>query len=296
MYNHAPSSRRRTALCGVALSVLCLVASAGCERPTTPALPAKSPKVASLVPAATDLLVGIGAAGHLVAVSNFDTQPATAQLPRVGDYQTTDWEKLAELKPDVMIVFMADNRMPAGLQQRADQLKIRLVNVETERLDDIFATIRSLGELTEQTSGAAEFEKSLRQRLDAVKQRVAGKPAVPTLVVCSDDTFGLIASNTFVDDLLTIAGGTNVAADIKTRYPSVDRERVIAMAPQAVIQLLPGASANELDRAKRLWASVPELPAVKNGRVYTITEWYVLQPGSHVVDLAEAIADRLHPR
>ena len=100
----------------------------------------KSPRIASLVPAATDLVVGMGAIDHLVAVSNQDSvnRPEIRQFPRVGDYQTIDWEKLAELRPDVMIIFMSGSRMPTGVEQRAGDLHIKLVNVKTERLDDIF--------------------------------------------------------------------------------------------------------------------------------------------------------------
>src|ERR1700733_12229278 len=80
--------------------LLVLLLIVGCSRSSPPPSSAKSPKIASLVPAATDLIVGMNAADHLVAVSNWDTnRPEIAGLPRVGDYQTTDWEKLAQLQP-----------------------------------------------------------------------------------------------------------------------------------------------------------------------------------------------------
>src|SRR5512133_3272282 len=57
-------------------------------------------RVASLVPAATEMLVGMGAGDRLVAVSNYESSPVVKDLPRVGDYQSTDWETLARLRPD----------------------------------------------------------------------------------------------------------------------------------------------------------------------------------------------------
>jgi iron complex transport system substrate-binding protein len=270
--------------------------SASCDRAPPQSQNAKSPKIASLVPAATDLLVAMGAGDHLVAVSNWDTgRPQIAHLPRVGDYQSTDWEQLARLRPDVMIVFMSGERMPAGLRSRADELGIRLVNVKTERLDDIFRTIELLGELSDGRAEAAELSRRLRGQLDAVAARVAGKEKVPTVVVRDDEGFALIAGDTFVDDLVTIAGARNVAADLDTRYPSVDRERLVALSPQAVVLLLPDAPAQVVERARRTWEKMPELPAVSGGRVHILTDWYVLQPGSHVGDLAEKLAEVLHP-
>jgi iron complex transport system substrate-binding protein len=271
-----------------------------CDRrpaqPTT--IPAtKSPRVASLVPAATDLLVAMGAGDHLVAVSNWDIDRSEIQhLPRVGDYQSTDWEKLAELRPDVMIVFMAGQRMPAGLRQRAEEMNIRLVNVTTERLADVFANIDSLGDLTNERDKAASLSRRIRSQLDAVSQQVEGKEKIPTLVARDDDGFALIAGDTFVDDLLDLAGGVNVAKDSNTRYPTIDRERVIELAPRAIVQLVPQASPQIVDRARKMWSDLATVPAVRDGRIFILTEWYVLQPGSHVGDLAQSLALKLHPQ
>ncbi len=254
-------------------------------------------KVASLVPAATDLLIGMGATDHLVAVSNWDTdRPEIKQLPRVGDYQTTDWERLAELRPDVMLVFMSIDRMPPGMKQRADELGIRLVNVQTEKLADIFSAIDRLGGIVNEQDKAAELSNKIHAQLDAVAKRVAGQEAVPTMLARDEQGYALIAGDTFADELLTIAGGKNVAEDFKTRYPNVDRERVIELAPKAIIQLMPGASPQVIEQANANWASLPDLPAVKDKRVYILSDWYALQPGSHVGDVAEQMAKVLHPQ
>jgi iron complex transport system substrate-binding protein len=277
--------------------LLALMAGAGCGDAAAPAPTAKSPRVASLVPAATDLIVGMGAGDHLVAVSNWDTaRPETRGLPRVGDYQTIDWEKLTELRPAIMIVFMSGERMPAGIQQHADELGIRLVNVKTERLADIFSTIDALGEMLQEPQKAASLRQSIRQKLDAVAARVKDLPKVRTLVARDEESFALIAGDTFVNDLLEIAGGQNVAADFPIRYPTIDRERVIELSPQAVIQLMPDAPPQVVQRARQVWQATPQIPAVRDKRIYILTDWYVIQPGSHVAELAEKLAESLHPR
>jgi ABC-type Fe3+-hydroxamate transport system substrate-binding protein len=61
------------------------------------------------------MLLGMGAGEHLVAVSNYEAAPEVKDLPRVGDYQTTDWETLARVRPDVMIIQIAPDRLPPGL-------------------------------------------------------------------------------------------------------------------------------------------------------------------------------------
>src|SRR4051812_22873297 len=82
---------------------------------TPAARPIERPTVASLSPAATDLLIGMGAADHLIAVSNWDAEnPQTKDLPRVGDYRTIDRERLSELKPDVVVVQWRPDKLPPG--------------------------------------------------------------------------------------------------------------------------------------------------------------------------------------
>jgi iron complex transport system substrate-binding protein len=270
--------------------------SLGCESKPA-AAPAKVPKIASLVPGATDLLVAMHAADHLVAVSNWDpARPELAHLPRVGDYQSTDWEILTEVRPQVMIVFMSGDRMPKGIQQRADELKIQLINVKTERVSDIFATIDHLGELSQEPEKAKSLKISLQSQLDAVAARVAGRPKVKTLVARDDSGMALIAGDTFVDDLLTVAGGENVAGGFDTRYPSIDREKLIELAPDAIIQLMPNAPKHVIEQARQMWAQSPTVPAMKNGRVYILTDWYVLQPGAQIGQVAEKLAEVLHPK
>jgi iron complex transport system substrate-binding protein len=256
---------------------------------------AKSPRVASLVPGATDLILSMGAADHLVAVSNWDTdRPEIAQLPRVGDYQTTDWEKLTALKPEVMIFFGAPDRLPAGFRERTDALGIRLVNVSMDRLEEIFTTIDRLGDVLNEPDKSSQLKQRMRTQLDAVAQRVAGKKPVPTLLARDEEGYALIGGDTFIDDLLTLAGGRNVAADIGSRYPSVDRERVQELSPQVIIQLMPDATPQVIERARQTWAKL-DVPAVKTGRVHILTDWYVLQPGSHLGELAMKLSECLHP-
>src|SRR5579862_2476565 len=130
-------------------AIFLAVAAAGCGRapaPTTAPANIDSPRVASLVPAATDLLLGMGAGEHLVAVSSYDADPRAASLPRVGDYLSTDWEQISQLRPEIVITQYGDGKTPQGFRDRAAALGIRQVNLRIERLDDVFAALDTLGD------------------------------------------------------------------------------------------------------------------------------------------------------
>jgi iron complex transport system substrate-binding protein len=285
-----------------------LLAGAGCDRQTDPLTPAAGAatapttqpnaktSVASLVPAATDMIIAMGARERLTAVSNWDAdRPEIAGLPRVGDYRTVDWEKLAALRPGVMIVQYRADKMPPGLSERATELGIRLVNLRMVYLDDVFTAQKQLGEAIGESEKADAASKKLRQQLDAVRAAVAGKPPVRTLVSQTESPLSTVGGGNFMNDLLTIAGGRNVIEGGDNSYPNIDVERLVALNPDVVIHLLPGESPQVIERAKAFWSSHSELTAVKNGRVYYETESHMLLPGPLVGKIAERFATLLHP-
>ncbi len=252
--------------------------------------------VASLVPAATDLIVGMGERERLVAVSTFDRQrPDVGGLPMVGDYETIDWEKLGEVRPSVIIIQIRPDRLPAGFAERAAGMGARPMNVAINRLDDVMGAFDTLGEAMGTVPQAAAAKRELAGRLDAVRRRVAGEKPVSTLLVLEENAGGVAGPGTYLDDLLTLAGGVNAAAGLKNPWPVVDREMLLSLKPDVVIELLPGASEQVKLRATETWKNLPEVPAVASGRVYMVDAWYALLPGWHVGDLAEQFSTWLHP-
>jgi ABC-type Fe3+-hydroxamate transport system substrate-binding protein len=256
---------------------------------------ARHPTVASLTPAAEDLICGIGASAHLVGVSNYDATPVAAGLPRVGDYQTVDWEKLSALHPDLLVVQIAPDRMPAGLQQRAAAMGARLINIQIETLADIRREMLDLGKELGETAGAEAAVQVMQRRLDQTRQACAALPKVRTLLVCDASSLAVIGPGTFLDELLTIAGGTNVLPPGTSRYPTIDRETLAGLAPDAVALVLPGASAQVIQSARQFWAAMPEVPAVRQGRIILIDDRRAQIPGAAVADIAQQLAEELHP-
>jgi ABC-type Fe3+-hydroxamate transport system substrate-binding protein len=260
--------------------------------PTTTASVAKA-TVASLSPAATEILIGLGAGDRLVAVSNYDPKRAeTKHLPRVGDYQTTDWEQLAALRPRVMVTQFARDRLPQGLVEKADGLGIQLLNVPITRLDDIYAAMRTLARSIEQPELGASAADELKQRIALLRKQSEGRRPVRALIVIDDSGRGVAGRENYLNDALEAAGGVNVVE--AAPYPSIDRERLLGHDPEVIFQLLPDASPQVQAAAQQLWKSMPNLQAVRSGRVHVFTDTWVLRPSQHVGDLAERFAAALN--
>jgi iron complex transport system substrate-binding protein len=253
--------------------------------------------VASLAPAATDLIIGMGAGAHLVAVSNFDfDRPGQPKLPHVGDYQNTDWERLGDLRPSFIIVQMEADRVPAGFRDRAVGIGATIIDIQIENLADIGKTIDQLGVALNETGKATDARNRLMSRLEAVRKRVAAEAPVATFLTIDERGNASAGPGTFLDEILTIAGGRNVLAGTSTHWPAIDKERLISLSPEAVVELMPGASPQVLAQANDFWATLPQIPAVAHGRTYQITDQWALTPGIEVADLAEHLAALLHPK
>jgi iron complex transport system substrate-binding protein len=238
----------------------------------------------------------MGARDRLLAVSTYDRQrPDVAGLPRVGDYQNVDWEQLQQLHPTVMVIQIKKDRLPAGFQERADSLHIQLIDVAIDSLADIPGTLDILGQALDMPEQAKNAKRQMQSRLAAVAAEVAGKKPISTLLVLDESADAVVGPDTYLDELLQLAGGANAAKSLGQRYPQIDREMLLSLKPDVIIQLLPDASPQVKERAADTWKQLPQIPAVAAGRVYTIDNWYALLPGWHVTNLAEQFAQCLHP-
>ena len=274
------------------LLVLATALLIGCDRGRA-AAPSTRPTVktiASTVPAVTDLVVGMGATDRLVAVSTYDrNRPDVGKLPKAGDYQTADWETLAALHPAVLATAIRPDRQPAGYRQQADALHIRLINVQVDQLDDLAPAITEIGDALDEPALAAVANRTIHDRLDAIKARVAGLPPVSALIVYGPDATAVAGPGTYLDDLLHLAGGTNAAASLGTQWPDVDAELIASLHPAVVLYLLPDATPQQRAAADALWARR------KPVRVCPIYDSYALLPGWHLPAVAERFAQCLHP-
>lgn len=295
---HPRAMGQRAATLSTLFLPLLLTFIIGCDRPgvappaTTRAAGAKV-TVASLSPAATEILIGMGAGDLLVAVSNYDpARESTKKLPRVGDYQSTDWERLSQLRPGVMVTQFAADRLPEGLVQKSRDLGIELVNVPITRLADIYSAEKSLGRAIGKPEMGESAAQKLKAQLDAVAAKSAGRK-VRALIVIDEAGRGVVGRDNYLNDILEIAGGENVIEPGKSPYPSIDPEMLVKLDPEVIFQLLPDASPQVLGKAKELWAGMPGLSAVKSGRVLIFNEAFFIQPSQHVGELAEKFSAAL---
>jgi iron complex transport system substrate-binding protein len=152
-----------------------------------------------------------------------------------------------------------------------------------------------LGDAMGEKEKADRAAGELKGRLDAVKKGAAGKAKMKTFLGRGATDLSAVGGGNYLDELLTLAGGENVLQGGENSYPTIDREKLTVLDPEVVILLLPGASEQVVNEAKRFWEQMGEVKAVKGKRVYIWTEDWVLLPGWRVGDLAKRMGEVLHP-
>lgn len=284
-----------------ALSLSLLLAASGCRgrEPSRAALPesftavddrAPAPlRVVCLVPSATELVFALGAGDRVVGVSTYDDYPPeVTRLPRIGGMTNPSFEGIAALRPDAVVGVEGPTDLTA--LRRLRSLGIRVVVPRVESIAEVLSGVDLFGRLLHRAPEAAALRRRIEGELDAVRARVANRPRPRTLVVLGRRPLVVAGPGSWIDEVLTLSGGAN-AVTAGGRYPTIPRESLAALAPEAILDLTGHADGarlqGELDGV--------DLPAVRNHRVTTLSDPMFLRPGPRVTEAARQIAAALHP-
>jgi len=276
---------------------LAILLAVGCEGPgNTP--PAQHGLI-SFSPNITETVFALGQGDRIVAVSSFCDFPAQAKtLPNAGDYLSPNFEKIALLAPEMMLLAGEHDKVATFAKMNG----IRTVNAHMDNL----ATIESGIGIVAKALGVPDRGMTLWQQVDselqAVRDQVAGKPKPKVLVLTfrTDhdlNTLFTVGGESFVSEMVEVAGGQNIFADSDTTYFEASKESVVILAPDVVIEFHAGQSLteDEIEAYRSDWAALDSLPAVRNGRIHLFTESYGLRPGPRVALIAEQFAAWIHP-
>ena len=261
--------------------------------------PATAPRrIVSLVPAITEMLFAIGAGSQVVAVSSYDEFPPEVKaLPKVGALLDPDTERILALRPDLVIVYGSQS----DLEKQLERAGHRTFSYRHGGIPTTLNTIRDLGTATGHRAEADKLTSSLQSRLDAVRDRVKGRAPLRTMLVFERQPGTLrevYASGGvgFLNEMLTIAGGRNVFADVSKEAVQPSVETMLARAPDVILEVCAAGLIERTPSPERdAWSALSSVPAVRNQRVLLLTGDYLVVPGPRLAAATEAFARALHP-
>ncbi|MCW5893444.1 MAG: ABC transporter substrate-binding protein [bacterium] len=264
------------------------VVLAACAPP--PAARGDGARIVSLAPSVTEILFGLDAGARLVGVcGHCNFPPAVERLPRVGGYLSPSVEAVIAVAPGLVIAVPSPgNREAVRAIERAG---IPVLVVGDRTLADLRAAIRAIAAAIGEPARGEALVARIDGELDAVRRRVAGLPMQGVLLVVGHRPLIVAGGGTLQDELLRVAGATNVAADVGQAFPQIATEVVVARAPDVILDAAMGTEEGGRD----LFAPLTTVPAVANGRVVRIAPDALFRAGPRVGEAAAALATAIHP-
>lgn len=251
-------------------------------------------RIVSLIPAVTEMLFAIGAGPQVVGVSTFDDFPAEVKSrAAVGGLFDPNFERILSLRPDLVIAYGSQDELLGRLKTA----NIPAFHYRHGGLADITATMRELGRRTGHVDRAQALAAEIDRQLAAIRAAAAGQPRPKTLIVFGREEGsmrGLFVSGGtgFLHDLLVLAGGDNVMADVAREGLQLSAEQLLVRAPEVIIELRGEWTEERRRREAAVWQTA-RIPAATSGRIHILNDPSLTIPGPRVVRAAQAIAAAL---
>ncbi|MBU1618369.1 MAG: cobalamin-binding protein [Gammaproteobacteria bacterium] len=219
---------------------------------------APAQRIIALSPHLVEQLFSIGVGDNIVGTTDHADYPQQAKnIPRVGNYNQLQVEKILALKPDLILAW-TDGNPPADLN-KLRQLGLNVVDSNPLLLTDIAKELRLLGQHTGAVDEAEQQAVLMEQGLAELRQSYSSKAKVVVFYELWQQPLSTVAQNAWPQQQLELCGATNPFANAVGDYPQVNLEHVVASQPQLIIQPV---SVNE-PRALLDWSRWPAIPAVK---------------------------------
>ena len=256
------------------------------------ALAAPARRIVSLVPSVTELIYALGGEARLVGRTDFcDYPPAAREKPSVGGMVAPNLEAIVALKADLVIGTTEGSREETFTQLRRLGLPVYLVSVN--RVAEVLDLVARVGELTGRKDAVKPVVAQMNGDIARVRALVQPYRAPRVLYVLWPDPLIVPARHALVTELIEIAGGRSVTDIGGDAYPRYSLEAAVAAAPEVIILASHGSRSGPVVREK--WERLASLPAIRNGRLYSVSGDLMHRYGPRMVDGLYQLARAIHP-
>ena len=252
--------------------------------------------IVSLAPGNTEILFALGLGDKVIAVSEYCNYPLKAQNKiKIGGFSTVNIEKVVDLEPHLVL---ATCGVQEAIVEELERLGLTVIALAAKSIEDVLENIILAGKAAGELETARKLTSNLEQRIKAVTDKTKDLPdSQRPRVFCEVEYDPLMTAGpgTFINDLIHLAGGVNIASDAVTKYPVYNLEILIERNPEVIIISLGHGSivaSVEGVKSRERWQIID---AVKNNHVYGINADIVSRPAPRIVHALEEIAKYIHP-
>jgi iron complex transport system substrate-binding protein len=232
------------------------------------------------------MLLALGASDRLVGVEEHSELPAEiCGVPRVGGFKHVDLDRVGALAPDLVV---AASLHGVAIVPRLAASGARVFVSQPRTLDAIVAGMARLAAVIGIARAAAPILAAARRRIDDVLARTLRGGPRPLVYVEFSPRGHTGGPQSFLDDLVTKAGGVNLGGVARVEWPVLPAAVVRRLDPDViVIAEYPGSATPDALAARDGW---DRLRAVKAGRVFVLPAVAIKRPGPGVLDGLERLA------
>ena len=256
-------------------------------------------RIISINPAATEIIYSLGCQNRLVGISAFCTYPPdTQEVVKVGGTINPNFEQINALRPDLIILQGQFEEMTDFCEQK----NIEYINLHLRNIEEIYHNIKWLGEKLQCPNEAEALCNQIREELEeiTIKVSLAKKKKVFFSLYRTPGTLASITTvgpETYLNELINIAGGINVFDDVKQGYPVISKESLLKRQPEVIIESCSQSKTKTLNETYVLndWRDLKRLNAVENKNIHVVDSDLVLKPGPRVAKAALMLAKLIHP-
>lgn len=248
-------------------------------------------RLVSLAPSVTETIFALGYGGRLVGVTTYcDYPPAAKKIAKIGDFMNPSLEAVAAKRPDLVIgVVGATDPVKAREMER---LGLKVVLLPLANLDDILKSVRALGGLMGDERAGKNLAAKISLEVDEVKKRTGHAPRRKVLLIVGYQPVIAVGGKNFIDELITLGGGTNIAGSAAQPWLNLPDEYIVAKAPEVIIEAGMGS---EREKSNKRWSDLASVPAVRAGRIYPYSSDKILRPGPRFGEALGDLARLIHP-
>jgi len=254
-------------------------------------------RVISLAPSLTEMLYEAGGGETLVgAVEYSDFPPQAKQIPRIGNNQKLDLERIATLKPDLVLVWFHGNALREVERLRA--LNIPMLYLEPHGIADVPAALERLGKLVGSESTANAAAARFRARHAAMQKTYAGRKPVRVFYQIAQKPLLTINDKQVISDVIRLCGGVNVFGKEPMLVPQLSTESVVAANPDVILTAHMGGGGESATRAMSEasladWLKFSNMAAVRNQQLWLIPGDAISRQGPRILNGAQAVCSAL---
>lgn len=247
-------------------------------------------RIISCMPSITEMLFALGLEKKIVGVtSNCDYPEAAKKKPKVGK-EKMNIEKIVSLKPDLVVMLGSAQREDI---RKARKFRLPVFVINPNSVDDVMISLWKLGTATNRQHAAYSITERIKRRLKWIEVRIKKTEKSPPTVFVEvwHRPLTTASKGTFIDDVIGLSGGINIAHNTKGKYPTYSMEKLIKIDPDVII--IPEQNVHYPKDIYRdfKWA---QLTAIKEKRVLFIDADILSRPGPRIIKAIEEIMEFIY--